>query len=222
MDKKIILGYGLLGKELAKQANWDYLSRCSNSKFDFEKPNTYQKIISNYGVIINCIANTDTYSIDRYAHWNINYKSVSDLVDLCNDNGQKLVHISTDYIYSGSESNASIDDIPIHNKTWYAYTKLLGDAHVQLKSNNYLIIRCGHKFKPFVHNEAYEDVKGNFDYVDTIASLIIELINNDAIGIKNVGTELKSMYDLACKTNKNVKKTKANNILMPNDISMKI
>ena len=96
-------------------------------------------------------------------------------------NNQKLVHISSDYIYSGSNSNASINDIPIHNQTWYGYTKLLGDAHVQLKANHYLIIRCGHKSKPFIHDKAFEDVIGNFDYVDKIAELIIKLINDDII-----------------------------------------
>ena len=141
MDKKIILGYGLLGKELVKQTNWDYLSKTSNPLFNFNDISSYINLIKPYNVVINCIANTDTYSQNKEEHWNVNYKSVSDLVDICNQNNQKLVHISTDYIYSGSNSNATIKDIPVHNKTWYGYTKLLGDAHVQLKSNNYLIIR---------------------------------------------------------------------------------
>ena len=65
---------------------------------------------------------------------------------------------------------------------YFGYTKLLGDAHVQLKSNHYLIIRCGHKTKPFIYDKAFEDVIGNFDYVDKIVELIIKLINDN---IKN-------------------------------------
>ena len=222
MNKNIILGYGLLGKELVRQTSWDCLSRSSNQKFDFKNVDSYKNIIASYQTIINCVSNTDTYSNNKKEHWDINYKALSELVDVCNKNNQNLVHISTDYIYSGSSQNASTKDVPVHNKTWYAYTKLLGDAHIQLKSNNYLIIRCGHKQNPFKYDEAFEDVIGNFDYVNKIAELIIQLINNNVRGIQNVGTELKSVYDLALKTNPKVKKTKCNNNLMPKNVSMKI
>ena len=222
MNKNIILGYGILGKELVKQSGWDYLSRSLNKKFNFKDIKSYKEIISSYDTVINCIANTDTYSQNKEEHWNINYKSVSDLIDICNKNNQKVVHISTDYIYSGSVSNASISDIPVHNQTWYGYTKLLGDAHVQLKANNYLIIRSGHKPKPFKYDKGFEDVIGNFDYVDKIAELIIKLINNDIKGIRNVGTDLKTMHDLALETKSDTIKTKCDNKLMPKDVSMRI
>ena len=185
MVNNIILGYGILGKELVKQTGWDYLSRSSNKNFDFKKVNSYSKIISNYDTVINCIANTNTYSNSREEHWDINYKSVSDLINICNKNNQKVIHISTDYIYSGSVSNASITDVPVHNQTWYGYTKLLGDAHVQLKANNYLIIRCGHKPKPFPYDKGFEDVIGNFDYVDKISDIIINLIEGSILNYKN-------------------------------------
>jgi dTDP-4-dehydrorhamnose reductase len=222
MKNNIILGYGILGKEFVKQTNWDYLSRSSNKNFDFENIDSYKNIISTYDTVINCIANTNTYSNNRLEHWNINYKAVSNLVELCNKNNQKLVHISSDYIYSGSVSNASINDVPVHNQTWYGYSKLLGDGYVQLKANHYLIIRCGHKSKPFIHDKAFKDVIGNFDYVDKIAELIIELINNNIKGIKNVGTSLKTMYDLALETKSDVIKSKCENELMPKDTSMSI
>ena len=222
MSKNIILGYGILGKELVKQSGWDYLSRSLNASFDFKNSDSYKEIISSYDTVINCIANTDTYSQNKEEHWSVNYKSVSDLISICNKNNQKIIHISTDYIYSGSVSNASIADVPVHNQTWYGYTKLLGDAHVQLKADNYLIIRCGHKPKPFPYDKGFEDVIGNFDYVDKIAELIIKLINDDIKGIRNVGTGLKTMHDLALETKSNTIKTKCNNKLMPKDVSMRI
>ena len=222
MSKNIILGYGILGKELVKQSGWDYLSRSLNASFDFKNSDSYKEIISSYDTVINCIANTDTYSQNKEEHWNINYKSVSDLINICNKNNQKIIHISTDYIYSGSVSNASITDVPVHNQTWYGYTKLLGDAHVQLKAKNYLIIRCGHKPKPFPYDKGFEDVIGNFDYVDKIAELIIKLINDDIKGISNVGTGLKTMHDLALETKSNTIKAKCDNKLMPKYVSMMI
>ena len=46
---------------------------------------------------------------------------------------------------------------------------------------------------------------GNFDYVSEIAKLQIELIRKNVSGVFNVGTELKTMYDLAKRTSSNVK-----------------
>lgn len=80
MTNNIILGYGILGKELVKQTGWDCLSKDANQNFDFKKINSYDKIISSYDTVINCIGNTDTYSDNQKEHWDINYKGVSDLL----------------------------------------------------------------------------------------------------------------------------------------------
>ena len=73
-----------------------------------------------------------------------------------------------------------------------------------------------------IYDKAFDDIVGNFDYVDKIAELIIQLINNGANGISNVGTGLKSMYDLALETKPDVIKSKSDNKLMPKDVSMRI
>ena len=220
MSKKIILGYGLLGKEIVNQTKWDYICRSKNASFDFNNIDTYKKHILKYDTIINCVAFTDTYSADKLKHWNTNYKALSELVDFCNIENKKIVHISTDYIYAGSNENAGLNDVPVHNKTWYGYTKLLADAYVQLKSKKHLLIRCGHKEKPFKYEQAYDNVFGNFDYVDKIAEIIINLVKNNVEGVKNIGTQVKSMYELAVTTNPNVIKSKSNKPLMPKNVTM--
>ncbi len=199
----LILGDGLLGNELHKQTGWDYISRKSgtldidNVRTSFPK-NDYQTPIHN--IIINCVANTNTYSTNKDAHWKVNYAFVSELIQYCNDYDIKLVHISTDYIYAGSINEASEEDVPVHSNNWYSYTKLLADGLVQLQSNNHLLIRCTHKPKPFPYDGAWIDQIGNFDYVDVISSFIIMMINKDLQGVYNVGTEIKTMYELASQT----------------------
>lgn len=195
----VILGDGLLGSEIQQQTNWNVLSRKLTS-FDV---NDLEKSFSGLGkvdIIINCIANTDTYSDNKKAHWDINYAFVSDLINYCNSNTIKLVHISTDYVYAGSINNASEEDVPVHCNNWYGYTKLLGDGLVQLQSNDYLLIRCTHKPTPFPYDGAWIDQVGNFDYVNVISDLIIKLVDNGTSGLYNVGTETKTMYDMASKT----------------------
>lgn len=190
----LILGNGLLGKELKLQTNWKVISR--KNGFDITRPDTFT-FIGVPDILVNCVAFTDTYSKLRDEHWNVNYKGVKTLIDYCNNLKIKLVHISTGYVYSGSKSEARETDVPVHNQCWYTYTKLLADGLVQLEANDYLLIRCVHKPKPFPHEKGWIDQVGNFDYVDVIAEKIIKLINKDARGVYNVGTELKTMQELS-------------------------
>ena len=161
--KVLVLGYGMLGKELVKQTGWDFISRKTHG-VEFTEESSYLGYLNDYDIIVNCIANTDTYSKDKESMWNVNYKGV---------------------------------------------TKLLGDSYIQLKEKDYLIIRCGHKPNPFPYPKAFDNVSGNFDYTDIIAGKIIQLINKNCTGVYNVGTENKTIFDLAKKSNSNVIPTKS-------------
>ena len=212
-----ILGNGLLGSELARQTGWEVCSR--KTGFDI---NNIEKTIGDIpNVIVNCIAHTDTYSEDKETHWNVNYKFVADLVDFCNHYNIKLVHISSDYLYTYSKENASETDVPVHCATWYGYTKLLADGYVQLKSTNYLLIRATHKPTPFPYDKAWVNQTGNFDYVDKIGNFIIQLIINNKTGLYNVGTNVKTMFDLATRTNL-VEPINVTNPLVPTNTTMNV
>jgi len=217
--KVVILGDGLLGSELVKQTNWDYISRKKDG-IDIFNFNEWMFKFYEYDIIVNCIAHTDTYSNNKELHWKVNYEFVDTLVNFCNETGKKLVHISTDYIYANSKTEASEDDIPVHLETWYGYTKLLGDAHVQLKCKNYLIIRTSHKPYPFPYKAAWNNQFTNGDYVTKISELIINLICKNCYGIYNVGTEVKNWYDFT-KKEFNTTPTSLPNYA-PTDITMNI
>jgi nucleoside-diphosphate-sugar epimerase len=218
--KVLVLGDGLLGKEIVSQTGWNYISRKKDS-FDISKIDEFKNLLEPYDVLVNCIAFTKTYENNKEESWKTNIKFVDNLIEFCNFENKKLVHISTDYIYAGSVPNASEEDVPVHINTWYGYTKLVGDALVQLRSDNYIICRLSHKPNPFPYESAWTDIHTNCDSVDIISSIIISLINKNGKGIFNVGTEIKSIYDLALKSNRNV-----TGILkpsyVPNDITMNI
>jgi len=203
--KHVILGDGLLGTELFKQTKWPRIARFTHTKMDFANIKSYRRWMKPYDVIVNCIAHTNTYEKEKETHWNVNYKGVVDLVDWCNENDKKIVHISTDYLYSNSKINASENDVPVHCANWYGYTKLLADGYVQLKAQKHLIIRCTHKPYPFPYESAFVNQIGNFDYVDRIAFQMKELILMGATGIFNVGTEPKTMFELAKRSNSSVR-----------------
>lgn len=195
--KVLVLGDGLLGRELSRIAKWDIFSRKKNNfNAQYSELEKYKNIFLGYDVLVNCIAHTETYSKDKETHMNVNCSFVDKLIDFCNTHNKKLVHISTDYIYAGSDSEASEEDIPVHLKTWYGYSKLVGDALVQIRSKNYLICRLSHKPNPFPYEKAWFDIKTNGDFVDIIASKVVDLINGNWSGVYNVGTEVKSIYEM--------------------------
>jgi dTDP-4-dehydrorhamnose reductase len=200
----VVLGNGILGSELSKQTGWLNISRQTEG-FDICREETYTLIPESCTVLVNCIANTDTWSDERESHWETNYAGVHKLIEFCNAKNIKLVHISTDYVYAGTKESelvigASEEHIPVNAQNWYSYTKLLGDGLVQLLSKKYLICRCSHKKSPFPYAKAYTDKYGSFDYVDTIAIFIVSLIELEACGVYNVGTHPKSAYELAKQT----------------------
>lgn len=199
--KVLVLGDGLLGSEIIKQTGWEYLSA---KKDEIDVVDDFYGLIEKIDdikpdVLVNCIGYTNTYDPEREKHWEINYKFVVFLVQYCDSRDIKLVHISTDYIYANSKNRRSEEDIPVHQETWYSYTKLLADAYVQL-TDNYLMFRCSFKPKPFPYEKAFGNVRGNFDYVDVLAKQMIDLINENRMGIWNIGTAYKSVVDLAKQT----------------------
>jgi len=201
----LVLGDGILGKEIVRQTGWNYVSR----KKDNLDIKYIENFLSNYeaDIIINCIANTDTYSTDKSEHWNVNYVFVDKLIRYCNEKSIKFIHISSDYVYAGSVNNASEEDVPVHCNNWYGYTKLLADGLVQLQCKDYLLIRCTHKSNPFPYESAWIDQVGNFDYVNIISNLIVTIIESGTSGLYNVGTDTKTMHELALVTKNNVLKS---------------
>ena len=204
--KVLVLGKGKLGGEIVKQTGWDYLSRAEH-EITIDNFDEWKNKMDGYDVVVNCIANTDTYSDNKEKHWKANYELVTFLAEYCDDNGKKLVHISTDYLYQNSIDDAKEEDEPMFEHSWYLMTKLLADEYLKEHAKNYLICRLSHKPYPFPYESAWVDIVTNADYTPIISGLVIELIKNGAEGLYNVGTERKTIYELAQRTNKSVLKS---------------
>ena len=75
VSKRLILGDGLLGSELSKKTGWDSISRKKDG-INFINLKSYESFLKPYEEIINCIAYTNTYDMNRELHWDINYGGV--------------------------------------------------------------------------------------------------------------------------------------------------
>ena len=114
----------------------------------------------------------------------------------------KFIYLSTSYVYPGKKGNYSEKD-PVKPWNNYSWSKLGGEAAVQMYKNS-LIIRLCMTEKPFLHKKAYANVKSNFIFQEEAAKIILKVLNHK--GIINIGGPSQTIYKFAKKNNKKIKK----------------
>ena len=133
---------------------------------------------------------------------NLNIIGTCNVVNACIRKKIKIIYFSTSYIYPGKKGDYKETD-GLHPWNNYGWSKLGGEAAVQMYKNS-LIIRACMTEKPFVHEEAYVNVKSNFIFQDQFAKLFLKIINKK--GVYNIGGKSQSIYNFAKSTKSNVKK----------------
>ena len=151
----------------------------------------------------------------------LNIIGTANITKACSDLKIKLVYFSTNYVYPGVKGNYNEKDpvLPVNN---YAWSKLGGEASVQLYKNS-LILRVSMTEKPFIHDKAFGNVKTSFMFHDDVSKILFKVI--DKKGIINIGGKSQFIYDFAKKNNPNIKKIYLNKNLkniMPKDSSINI
>ena len=151
----------------------------------------------------------------------LNIIGTANVTKICSKKNVKLIYFSTNYVYPGTKGNYNENDplLPVNN---YAWSKLGGEASVQLYKNS-LILRVCMTEKPFVHDKAFANVKTSFMYHDDVSKILFKLLNKK--GIVNLGGKSQFIFDFAKKDKKNVKKIflkKKNDLGMPFDSSLNI
>ena len=161
------------------------------------------------------------HEIDIKKSINLNIVGTANVTNACSEKKIKLIYFSTNYVYPGLKGNYLESDplLPVNN---YAWSKLGGEASVQLYKNS-LIVRACMTEKPFVHEKAFGNVKTSFMYHEDAVKILFKLINKK--GIINLGGKPKFVFDFVKKDKKNIKKIflkKINNTGMPFDSSLNI
>ena len=143
---------------------------------------------------------------------NLNIIGTANVVNVCNEFDIKLIYFSTGYVYEGKKGNYKEKDpvLPINN---YAWSKLGGECSVILYKNS-LILRIMMCEKPFVHDYAFYDIKTNFIFQNEVAKMIPKIL--DKKGIINIGGKIRSVFNFAIETKKNVIKSSGKKIFPPN------
>ena len=163
----------------------------------------------------------DIHDKDIKKSIDLNIIGTANITKACEEKNIKLIYFSTNYVYPGRNGNYREEDslFPVNS---YAWSKLGGEASVQLYKNS-LILRVCMTEKPFVHKVAFSNVKTSFMYHEEVAKILFKLINKK--GIINIGGLPMTIYNFAKKNNKQVIKknlSKNNKIGMPLNSSINI
>ena len=125
----------------------------------------------------------------------LNIIGTANIVKLCNEFKIKLIYFSTNYVYPGTKGNYKETDplLPINN---YAWSKLGGEASVQLYKNSLILRLCMTDY-PFVHKKAIKGATTSFIFNKYVSKIIPHLL--DKKGIINIGGKKRDILDFANK-----------------------
>ena len=174
---------GQLGNEMQQAAkqftefNYMYtdvaeLDICDkNALSDFVKAN-------HVNVIVNCAAYTavDKAETDVELCYKINRDAVRNIGEVAQENNIKVIHVSTDYVFDGTNHIPYTEDMPVCPATVYGKSKLEGEQALLESCKNSAIIRTAWLYSSFGNN-----------FVKTMMKLGIE---RDSLGViyDQVGT----------------------------------
>ena len=143
--KTLVLGAdGQLGKALRQQFDGDAsVEFAGRSEFDLTSAEAFEgRNWKNYSTVINAAAYTAVDAAEttegRAAAWANNVTAVSRLARTAVEHDLTLVHVSSDYVFDGSQELHSENE-PFTPLGVYGQTKAAGDAIVSIVPRHYIV-----------------------------------------------------------------------------------
>ena len=93
--------------------------------------------------IINLAAYTavDKAEMECDLAYAVNATGISDLATLCAENSVPIIHVSTDYVFSGSASVSYNEDAPVDPQSVYGASKAMGETYLRACHDSHIILR---------------------------------------------------------------------------------
>ncbi len=86
------------------------------------------------------MTNVDACENDREGCYDLNVKTVQNLITICSELNAHLIHLSTDFIFDGEKGNYTESDIP-NPLSYYGETKLLSEQLLENSTIDFTILR---------------------------------------------------------------------------------
>lgn len=167
-------------------------------------------------VLINCAAMTNVNGCEssQDVAMKVNAIGARNLARCCEQIGCKLVHVSTDYVFSGDGDRPYVEWDVCNPQSVYGTSKLLGEQYVRDFCTRYFIVRTawlygyvGGNFVKTISKLARErgevkvvsDQRGNPTNAVDLAYHLVRLAVTEEYGVYHcTGTGECSWYDFAC------------------------
>jgi dTDP-4-dehydrorhamnose reductase len=139
-----VLGHaGMLGQDFMAALASRNVTGFDRAEFDITDLDSVRSVITDFDVVINCAAWTavDDAEEKEPAALAINGDGPKNVAIVCKDIGAKLVHISTDYVFSGDATSPYAEDTLVGPKSAYGRTKLAGEIAIRetLPLDHYIV-----------------------------------------------------------------------------------
>jgi len=192
---------GMLGTEIARQLSENKMDFVGTDiDVDITNPQALAEFSKGKDItyIINCSAYTAVDKAESDANFakKLNEDGPRNIANLANQIHAKMIHISTDYVFDGTGTEPYTEDMPVAPIGVYGRTKAAGEAAVRQNLKEYYIIRTawlyGWAGKNFVYTmikamnthdavKVVNDQKGSPTFAGDLASVIIKIINKNAV-----------------------------------------
>ncbi len=137
MAKVLVTGAGgQLGREIAERVAGDENFILADSDMlDICDADAVAETVARHAIdtIINCAAYTavDRAEEEAARAEAINHRAVAAMATIAREEGIRMVHISTDYVFDGAQCRPYTESDPVHPRSVYGETKLLGEEAMQ-------------------------------------------------------------------------------------------
>ena len=124
-----------------------------SDKVDITKSETYE-LLDSCDLIINCSAYTAVDKAEEFPEdaFAVNRMGVIQLIDFCEKHQLKLIHFSTDFVFSGEGNTPYREEDFSGPKSVYGASKLAGEEVILQSSLSALVIRTSWLYSPYGHN----------------------------------------------------------------------
>lgn len=170
-------------------------------------------------IVVNCAAYTavDKAETDHHACYLINERGAQNLAMACERNGVFLIHISSDFVFSGETNIPLTEGNVVNPRNIYGASKLAGERMIKSYAENHIIIRTSWLYSSYGNNfvktvlrltEERDTVNIVFDqtgtptYARDLAIVIVQLLHHPDLpkvrGLYHYSNEgVASWYDFA-------------------------
>lgn len=200
-------GNGTLGREIMKISRSYGISIKNPTSYECDimsHEDLRNHITEDIDAVIHAAALTGVREIESNPtpSWDVNVIGTINVLKRCTEIDKKIIFISTDYVFDGEKGRYKTTD-PINPISNYAKSKAAAELLVRTYENS-LVIRTSFFGYEFPYEKAFIDQWSSKDYVDIIAPMVLSEIINNNKGITHIGSDRKTLYEIAKTRNPNV------------------